>query len=417
MHAIRDVDALRQIVSQQVNHTKVLDIHTHIYEETFGSLLLRGPEELIRYHYLQAETNRLLSEPDPAGFMAMDKPAQERLIWQKSFVERSPISEAARGVITTWSRFGVPDLRDYDATLEYFRGMSCGEHIDRVFDLAGVSAVVMTNDPLDPAEQRVWLEGQRNDSRFLAALRIDSVLLDWSATWPKLHRLGYAVERALTEATLREIERFVVDWITRMQPVYVAASLPPTFAMPADSEDARILAQAVLPACQQFDIPFAMMIGVKKRMAPELGDAGDGVGRANLDSVSHLCRAYPHTRFLLTVLARENQHEAVVLACKFRNLHIFGCWWFNNNPSIVEEITRERIEMMGLSVTPQHSDARVLDQLVYKWTHFRKVLVEIMVDTYAALIDSGWCPTDKEIERDVAMLFGGEFLRFVNQKL
>jgi hypothetical protein len=30
----------------------------------------------------------------------------------------------------------------------------------------------------------------------------------------------------------------------------------------------------------------------------------------------------------------------------------FGCWWFLNNPSLVEEITRERIEMLGRVSSP-----------------------------------------------------------------
>ena len=62
---------------------------------------------------------------------------------------------------------------------------------------------------------------------------------------------------------------------------------------------------------------------------------------------------------MATILARENQHEACVLARKFRNLHIFGCWWFTNVPSLVQEITRMRLELIGLSFTPQHSDARI----------------------------------------------------------
>jgi hypothetical protein len=30
------------------------------------------------------------------------------------------------------------------------------------------------------------------------------------------------------------------------------------------------------------------------------------------------------------MLSRENQHELCVVARKFRNVHIFGCWWFTN---------------------------------------------------------------------------------------
>ena len=56
----------------------------------------------------------------------------------------------------------------------------------------------------------------------------------------------------------------------------------------------------------------------------------------------------------------------------------FGCWWFLNNSSIVEEITRERIEMLGFSFIPQNSDARILEQLIYKWRNTRRTLAPIL---------------------------------------
>ncbi len=413
MKEIRDNAVLRTFVTDCVNKTPVLDIHTHIYEESFGELLLRGPEALITYHYLQAETNRVLTTMTPAQFMAMSTADQARLIWQKLFVERSPLSEAGRGVVTAWKRLGVPNVRDYDGVLKHFAGLSAAQAIDLVLKTANVSGVVMTNDPLHPLEQSVWNSGAARDPRFRAALRIDAIILEWIANWQKVQQMGYNVSRDLPESTFGEIARFLKDWAGKMKPFYMAASLPPTFIMPDDSPAGRILSQAVLPACRDLGIPFAMMIGVKKRIMPELGDAGDGEGLADLSSVSHLCRAYPHNKFLLTILSRENHHEAIVLARKFRNLHLFGCWWFNNNPSIVEEITRSRLEMLGLSMTPQHSDARVLDQLVYKWKHSRKVIAGALCEKYAYLLDEGWYPTEDEITRDVALLFGGEFLRFL----
>ena len=90
-------------------------------------------------------------------------------------------------------------------------------------------------------------------------------------------------------------------------------------------------------------------------------------------TMRELCARYPHVKFLVTVLARENQHELCVLARKFGNLHVYGCWWFCNNPSIIEQTTRMRLEMLGTAFTCQHSDARVLDQLIYKWAHSREV--------------------------------------------
>jgi hypothetical protein len=112
------------------------------------------------------------------------------------------------------------------------------------------------------------------------------------------------------------------------------------------------------------------------------------------------------------VLARENQHELCVLARKFRNLHIFGCWWFTNVPEIINEMTRMRLELIGLSVTPQHSDARVLDQVIYKWTHSRRIIAQILVEKYADLAHTGWQISREEVQRDVKDLFGGAFERF-----
>jgi hypothetical protein len=86
-----------------------------------------------------------------------------------------------------------------------------------------------------------------------------------------------------------------------------------------------------------------------------------------------------------------------------------------NNPSLIEEITRMRIEMLGLGVTPQHSDCRVMDQLGYKWNHSRPILAKVLSEKYSDLSDTGWHVTRAEIERDVHSLLGGEFERFIGR--
>ena len=135
--------------------------------------------------------------------------------------------------------------------------------------------------------------------------------------------------------------------------------------------------------------------------------AGDSVGKADITAVEHLCANYPDNNFLVTMLSRENQHELCVAARKFANLMIFGCWWFMNNPSIIEEITRQRIELLGTSFIPQHSDARILDQLLYKWPHSLKTIAPVLTARYKALVDAGWPLTEADIVRDVRRMFGG----------
>ncbi|MGC9328614.1 MAG: glucuronate isomerase, partial [Candidatus Hinthialibacter sp.] len=154
------------------------------------------------------------------------------------------------------------------------------------------------------------------------------------------------------------------------------------------------------------------MIGVKKLINPDLQLAGDSLGRANLECLENLCLKNPENRFLVTLLSRENQHELCVIARKFNNLLPFGCWWFMNNPSIIDEITRERFELLGWSFIPQHSDARVLDQLLYKWPHSRRLIANVLTDKYRDLLQGGWRVTEEEIQRDVKRLFQDNFETF-----
>jgi hypothetical protein len=92
----------------------------------------------------------------------------------------------------------------------------------------------------------------------------------------------------------------------------------------------------------------------------------------------------------------------------------FGCWWFLNNPSIVEEITRERLEMLGTSFIPQHSDARVLEQVIYKWRNTRRTLTPILANAYTALSDDGRPVTREDVRRDIDRMLRGNFKQWAN---
>jgi hypothetical protein len=196
----------------------------------------------------------------------------------------------------------------------------------------------------------------------------------------------------------------------------MAVSLPDTFQFPEESTRATLLRDAVIPACREHGIPLSLMIGVRYQVNPAIRLAGDAAGKADLRSLEYLCRNFPDNRFLTSVLSRENQHELCVYARKFRNLMPFGCWWFLNNPSIVEEMTRERIEMLGMSFVPQHSDARILEQVIYKWRNTRRTMAPILTNTYRVLAEDGHPVTREGIRHDITRLFRGNFEKFVGLK-
>lgn len=404
---------LKAFVERTVAKTPVTDIHTHLYTPAFGDLLLWGIDELLAYHYLIAETFRWDRRPYD-DFWRMKGVEQADLIWRTLFLEHSPISESCRGVLTVLQELGLDTAsRDLASYRSFFAGLTVESYIDRVFEVSGLSSLVMTNDPFVPEEHRIWLSEPGRDARFHAALRIDPLLNAWENASDALQSWGYRVERGLSQSTMAEIRRFLKDWIGRMKPLYLAASLPPDFNWPESSTRARILEECLIPVAGEFGLPLAMMIGVKKLVNKGLRLAGDSVAKAPIEPVENLCAAYPGNKFMLTMLSRENQHECCVAARKFGNLLLFGCWWFMNNPSLIDEITRMRLELLGLSFVPQHSDARVLDQLIYKWSHSRRIIAGVLADKYCDLWRTGWRPTAEEIERDVAGLLGQNFWQFL----
>ncbi|CAE6961966.1 unnamed protein product [Symbiodinium sp. CCMP2592] len=179
----------------------------------------------------------------------------------------------------------------------------------------------------------------------------------------------------------------------------------------------QVLDLVLLPLCREFGVPLSLRMGTARAVAPSLGLAGDGVGAAELRSLGHLCEANPQVKFLFTVLSRTDQHEAAVLATKFRNLHLWGCWWYCNYPSVVSEVTSLRLEMLGTKFTFQASSARVHDQLIYKWIHARSMLSKLLVHKYTELMATGYRVSRGDLRRDVGRLLGGSFEEFLQKKL
>jgi hypothetical protein len=402
---------IETVVADVLESTPFVDIHTHLFPSAFGDLALWGIDELLTYHYLEAEVFRF-ADVKTERYWAMSRSERADLIWTTLFVEHRPLSEATRGVVAVLTALGLDPAAPLADLRAYFAAQDLQAHVPRVLELAGISDIVMTNDPLDPAETAVWDRNAPVDRGFHAALRLDRILNDWGAHAPMLQSLGYAVDADASGTTAGEIRRFLEGWARRLSPKYMAVSLPDSFEV-GDDLRSRLLTTAVLPACRELGVPISLMIGVRRQVNPALRLAGDGAGRADLRALGTLGARFPDNKFLVSVLSRENQHELCVYARKFSNLMPFGCWWFLNNPSIVEEITRERLEMLGTSFIPQHSDARVLEQVIYKWRNTRRTMTPVLANAYRLLVQDGRSVTREDIEKDVRKLFRENFEAWV----
>jgi hypothetical protein len=433
-------DQIEAAVTYALARQPIIDMHTHLYPPAFGTpvanasgpadpsgLMLWGVDELVTYHYLVAEVFRVVpaTKLPYETFWKMGKSQQADHIWKHLFLERTPISEACRGVVTAMTRLGLdPADKDLGRMRNWCAQQDPSKYIDSVMERSNVASITMTNAVFDENERKRWLANPRSlaDSRFKSVLRIDPLLREWPEAARQLSTWGYHVSEELSRVTIEEARRFLRDWLDRMNAIYIAVSLPPEFRHPvgespvaAEHAGQVILDQVVLPVCAERGLPFAMMIGSRRAVNPSLGDAGDMGGEADVSAVTSLCRRFPGNKFFVTMLARENQHELCVAARKFGNLMVFGCWWFLNNPSLIDEITRMRIELLGTSVIPQHSDARVLDQLLYKWDHSRKIIGAVLADKYRDLTSAGWPVTAEDIAADVRLLVHDNFAGFLTR--
>lgn len=393
------------VISRFKKEIGIWDVHTHLFLAAFGGLNLWGFDELVTYHYLVAEFFKTKPKIKKKAFFALPKSEQADLIWQALFVERSPVSEACLGVVTTLVALGLsPKDSTPDQMREYFRGTTFEAHRAKIFEISGVRKVTGTDDPLHPDEAPVWERGFDRDPAHGHVCRLDSALMKWPAGVAKIQALGYEVTPDIDDPkTLDELRRFIREQAQRRNAEYLPISLPPDINF-RTHETGILLRKAAFPVAEELGIPAALMIGVERDWEPDLELAGDGVGMANVRQLVDVCRAHNKVEFMVWGLSRENQHQLIVIDRKIDNLHMVGFWWFLNNEPLVTEGLSQRFALLGLSHRLQNSDARVWDQLIYKWQHFWEWLVPILAARYARLATRNWLTTEEEMLRDLRIV-------------
>jgi len=161
--------AVRSALAEQ----PIIDLHTHTYPPSFGTpvanrtgntdpngLMLWGVDELVTYHYLIAEVFRVVpaTKLPYEQFWKMTKSQQADHIWKWLFVERTPVSEACRGIINTLAKLELdPNTKTLEPLRLYFAEQDPSGFIDRVMELSNVSSITMTNPVFDDNERNRWL--------------------------------------------------------------------------------------------------------------------------------------------------------------------------------------------------------------------------------------------------------------------
>ncbi len=436
---------LGSTIRSEVSSVEILDLHTHLLPPTHSSLCLWGIDDLLTYHYLVAEY--FITAPStvtPESLYSMTKQQQASVIWKHLFVDRTPISEAARGVCTVLHRLGLTEALnkgDLEAIRAFYRSFrdrgleGATELTELTFKLAGIRGAVMTNIPFSEAEAAHWRpEVKPYSIRYRSAVRVDPLLAG------DVDQVNSSLRAAGLPETLEGAKQYLRGWCETMKPEYLMASTPKEFGRPRprDEEEMKVpgafanqpedccdgddnqtatriapgsdlLDSVLIPVARELGLPIALKVGCVRGINPSLKSAGDGVVPVDAGILADLCTKFPDVKFLATFLSLTNQHDAAVLANKFRNLHLYGCWWYVNNPVHIKAITRMRVQMLGWGFTFQHSDCRVFEQLVYKWSHSRAVLAEVLEEEVERMMDAGIVLTRGQLRRDIERICGAGY--------
>ena len=395
---------LKQAVSKIINETEIFDIHTHLFPAEFKKYHLSGISEVLNYHYLIAElfttTNINIKK-----FYKLTNEERSNIIWEELFRKRTPISEACKGVLTILSELSIDYMsKSFDEIQSEYCKLNLSDQ--QIFKISKISQVVMTNNPFDKSEWKLFKNKNWDTNIYLASLRLDDILMNLEKC---LDICKENIDRFDDEGDL--IIKYLDKVYEESRPVYTALSLN---NLQLKSFLKNKFIPDILKWLERKNIPLSLLLGVRRKVNKDFLLAGDGIDKIDLYYLSEICNQYPNNKILCSCLSLNDQHELTVLARKHQNLKIFGFWWFMNQPSLIKLILNLRIELLGLNFIPQHSDARVTDQLIYKWFHFKVLLSEVLYNHYNAIQLKNFKISENQISNDVSKLFFKNSQNFLN---
>jgi glucuronate isomerase len=280
------------------------------------------------------------------------------------------------------------------------RLMSNPDWEDRVLHRSNIEKIFLTNNFDDP------LEGF-NTSRYVPCLRTDDLVF---------HLDQPAVQQRLAQATgieagdvpsLRDALGQLFQHFTRHGARACAISLPPNFAPApvlekelghalanvADRREggdyrptvARGVFWMLVELCQEYRLPFDLMIGVTRRVYEHGVHQGQDLfdQRTSLIQYATLFNAFPDVPFCVSVLSSGQNQELVSYSWIFPNVITSGHWWYSNIPAFIEPDVRARLQ--GVPKTKQlgyYSDMYKLEFALPKFNMYRRILAQLLADDF-----------------------------------
>ena len=378
-------------IEKFVNSTPIFDIHTHLFPSKFKKFYNVGLIKLLNYHYLKAELFSL-GKIKIEKFNKLSDREKALVVWNNLFLNRYPLSTATQGVLRILKVYGVNNLNQkFEKILRITNENQLSE--DDIFKVTNIKQVVMTNNPFDKKEKIIL--NSNKDQKYLPSIRIDDLFVNTSNKKEFLSSINLANTQNKKRA-IKEIKKI----IKVNKPTYFSLSTENFIEF-----DQKDFFNNFFEQLRQSNIPMMLLIGVKRGINTFYKEAGDGIGVMDLNKLEKILKNFPKNKFLVSCLDYKDQFRLTVLARKFQNLKIVGFWWFNNNESVIENLLKQRFELLGDNFILQHSDARIIDQLVYKWLDFKSIYIKVMAEKYHKLLSLGYKIKADDLEKKINFHF------------
>lgn len=394
----------RQTIYDAIASIRLIDPHTHINPHAPGSNTLA---DLLGYHYY---TELAHSAGMPKGQIEQEGIRPHELV-ERLVANLGPIENTAqyRWLVEICRKFfGFQgdriDLSNWEQVYAAAEAkMSIAEWPQMVLDQSNVEAVFLTNDFDDD------LDGFDTDT-YIPCLRTDDLVFHLSKpeTRQRLEACsGIELDGSLDSLRLSLRQRF--DHFVSNGARACAISLPPSFeptrvidgraatalqhvlhnGVSSDPSHQSALSQRVFwtlaELCDEFGLPFDLMIGVNRGVYPEGVFQGQDLydSRVSLIQYAELFNAFPEVKFPISVLASVTNQELVSYSWIFPNVITNGHWWYSNTPSFIARDAMARLE--AVPQTKQigyYSDAYKLEFVWPKFDMYRNVLAGILADHF-----------------------------------
>jgi glucuronate isomerase len=161
----------------------------------------------------------------------------------------------------------------------------------------------------------------------------------------------------------------------------------------------------VLSLCQEYDVVFQIMLGVRRPVAGA-SPPDYAIVAFNPNALTNYCEVlfsrFKSVKFDLILANSIQSHEVAVIAKNYPNVYFSGFWWYSFYPHIIRLGLFERIQMLPRNkVNAFFSDAYIIEWIYGKSCLLKEQLAYVLSD----MVEHGYYDKDFALEMAEDLLY------------